>query len=364
MKHKRITYRAFTLIELVVTIAILAMMISFSSVIFKVSIDTHRVAGANSEIMQILRAITNQLDSDFKGLRKDGEIFVIWLADDRREPGEYERFDRIIFFANGDFHSYHPDANTGNIVRGNLARISYMLARNSYDPEQGKPAQQEPHERVLVRTQNVLTDNSDLPPTNFADFNDGFEDEIQWRGWRDKREFDRLSMHEWGMINWSLKADILTVMTDVNVGNSPLIESVACGTTVVPDNHNLFHLILSEGVGEFQIQGWHDARGQWLPSIDPDNNGDFDDDTNFYLEGSRNVPGILYTPQPDRGYGGLYMANGLNNEFPFDQNDIDQEHFNEIPGLGRAFKFTFTLYDSRGIFENGRIFSHIVYLDD
>jgi len=35
-----------------------------------------------------------------------------------------------------------------------------------------------------------------------------------------------------------------------------------------------------------------------------------------------------------------------------------------IPGLGRALKFTFTLYDSKGVFKEGKKFTHIVYLDD
>ena len=43
---------------------------------------------------------------------------------------------------------------------------------------------------------------------------------------------------------------------------------------------------------------------------------------------------------------------------------LNEEHFNEIPGLGRALKFTFTLYDSKGIIKEGRTFTHIVYLDD
>jgi hypothetical protein len=36
----------------------------------------------------------------------------------------------------------------------------------------------------------------------------------------------------------------------------------------------------------------------------------------------------------------------------------------DIPGLGRALKFTFTLYDSKGILQNGRTFTHIVFLDN
>jgi hypothetical protein len=41
---------------------------------------------------------------------------------------------------------------------------------------------------------------------------------------------------------------------------------------------------------------------------------------------------------------------------------LNEEHFYEIPGLGRALKFTFTLYDSKGVIKEGRTFTHIVYL--
>jgi hypothetical protein len=333
------------------------------------------------------------LDADFKGLRKDGEILVIWQADNRRgDPDVYERFDRIIFFANGDFHTYRrwPELG-GEILRGNLARISYMLARNSYDPDQGIPLQQEPHERILVRTQNVLTDNNDLPPTNVERLESlvvPVVDPEGWHGWRDEGEFETMSMQEWGMISiydWSLKSDILSVLLDVAVSDSPLIypgSMIAGGTTVERNNPNLFHLILSEGVGEFQVQGWHEAKRLWLPSIDPNGDGLWDD-TNFYLEGPDvngvlRSAGLLYTPQTYRGTGKeddgfLVMWDGIGDDGEYVEFDdfyeqfdmiIDQEHFNEIPGLGRALKFTFTLYDSRGVFENGRTFSHIVYLDD
>jgi len=42
---------------------------------------------------------------------------------------------------------------------------------------------------------------------------------------------------------------------------------------------------------------------------------------------------------------------------------LNQANFNSIPGLGRALKFTFTLYDSKGIIKEGRTFTHVVYLD-
>jgi hypothetical protein len=67
------------------------------------------------------------------------------------------------------------------------------------------------------------------------------------------------------------------------------------------------------------------------------------------------MPGLLYNPT----YGGVGIPTT-----PFDPNLMNEEHFNEIPGLGRALKFTFTLYDSKGIIKEGRTFTHIVYLDN
>ena len=145
--------KAFTLIELLVAIGILAIVLSFSSVIFKVSIGAHRTAIANSEIMQKLRAITNQLNTDFDGLRKDGEIFVVWVAKpltttdykDNDLDG-YERFDRIMFFADGDFQSYKAP-----MVRGNVARICYMIAKKGNVSAEG----QDRTKRVLANASVV-----------------------------------------------------------------------------------------------------------------------------------------------------------------------------------------------------------------
>jgi hypothetical protein len=125
-------------------------------------------------------------------------------------------------------------------------------------------------------------------------------------------------------------------------------------------------------MGEFKVQGWYsyDAEraelegraGRWVPELA---DGDFDG----IPEGG--VPGVLY-PHP------LYGAVQLGGEFWYDPDPesvegqakrryleslLNEEHFNEIPGLGRALKFTFTLYDSRGIIREGRTFTHIVYLD-
>jgi len=369
--------RAFTLIELIVAMGILAMMLSFASIIFKVSIDSYRTAIANAEIMQKLRTITDQLDTDLKGLCKDGEIFVIWAAEYDSDLGRYVRFDRIMFFSAGDFQSY----GTSPMVRGNVARICYMLAKNA----EGKRAseftdlsatvrgqqqrQQDRRERVLARTQHILT----------AETDEGFDDFLrpvttsrsneEWFQWNNVHEYEITSLEGWKYIPWDeqtsepnapMKRNILSVITDAVVDYSPVSARVRGATMDIRDPDSL-HMLLCEGVGEFKVQGWYDAKKRWMPEVDPNGDGSLAD-SDFWLDSSgarldsEDVPGVLYPYPP---YGGVNIR-----DINYDPNEIDRAHFDAIPGLGRALKFTFMLYDSKGIIEKGRTFTHIVYLGD
>jgi len=340
--------KAFTLIELLAAIGILAVILSFAGVIFKVSIEAHRTAIANAEIMQKLRAITNQLNADLKGLRKNGEIFVVWVA--KQVPNAnykdndldgYERFDRIMFFADGDFQSY----NANPMVRGNVARICYMIARKGHLREQG----QDRTERILARSVHILTADPGL-----ADFPDPNRlSDAQWYQWNNRYEYDKITIEGWKEIAWKNKMNMLSVISDITVGTSNVNEAIR-GVTVEPADANSIHMLLCEGVGEFKIQGWNDARQQWIPEVDPDGNGDLTD-THFFFADPNSVPGVLY-PYPSSG---VVTINNIN--YPREQ--VDEAHFNAIPGLGRALKFTFTLYDSKGIIKEGMTFTHIVYLD-
>ena len=346
MKNEIRNNKAFTLVELLVAIGILAIVLSFASVIFKVSIGAHRTAIAYAEIMQKLRAITNQLNADFKGLRKDGEIFVVWVAKPLTNPDYkdndldgYERFDRIMFFADGDFQSYKTPR-----VRGNIARICYMIAKKGNVSAEG----QDRTKRVLARNLHILTNDPSL--NNFPDF-DNFSD-AQWYDWNNRYEYDKITLDGWKNISWQNKRDILSVETDIDVTGTTVNKAVR-GVNVDPADANSIHMLLCEGVGEFKIQGWYDAQQQWIPEVDPDGNGDLSD-THFFLNDPNDVPGVLY-PEPD----GTVYINNIN----YSRDLINEKNFNVIPGLGRALKFTFTLYDSKGIIKNGMTFTHIVYLD-
>jgi len=348
MNYKLRTNNGFTLIELMVAIGILALVLSFASVIFKVSIGAHRTAMANAEIMQKLRAITNQLNADFKGLNKDGEIFVAWVAkplpatagyEDNDSDG-YERFDRIMFFANGDFQSY----GVSPMIRGNMAWVCYMIARKGNIRAEG----QDRAERVLARTQHILTADPALPgfldPNSFTG--------PQWFQWNNRYEYDNISCEAWKRIPWANKQDMLSVITDIKVGTSTMSDQVK-GAMVDPADANSIHMLLCEGVGEFKIQSWYDAQQKWIPEVDPDGDGNLAD-THFFLTDPNTVPGVLYPYPPNGGV-------AINNiSYPRDQ--VDRAHFDAIPGLGRALKFTFTLFDSKGIIAQGRTFTHIVYL--
>jgi prepilin-type N-terminal cleavage/methylation domain-containing protein len=145
--------RAFTLIELVVAVALLAMVVSFSGVIFKVSIESHRGAKANAEVMQKLRAITDQLNNDFTGLQKDAP----WAIQFSKKGNK--RYDSIVFLSSGDFQSirqYRYTTSTGESLKtvcGNVASVYYGQAGN--DPN------------ILARKQKILTYDGtliDSPP--------------------------------------------------------------------------------------------------------------------------------------------------------------------------------------------------------
>ncbi len=358
--------KAFTLIELAVSIAILVVVLLIASKIFRVCIESHRVAMANAEIMQKFRAITDQLNADFKGLRKDGEICVAWVAKragklDGDDLDGYLRMDRIMFFANGDFQSYGLYGTPPDPVRGHLARICYSLAR---DKNNTKPDGQQRRKRRLARTQHILVNDADLaalPP--FAQFNNNDQG---WRDWN-KREHERISLGQWMTLPLQDKVDMLSVILDIEIQPTRTDERIR-GSRIDGGDPNSIHLLMCEGVGEFMVQGWHKSRGntgRWIPEVDPDGDGSLID-SHFILDPNGSpilhkteAPGLWYPRKMLQGRG-PFAAYKQSSNYP---QNLDAAHFDMIPGLGRALKFTFTLYDSKGVLKKGRTFTHIVYLN-
>jgi hypothetical protein len=273
-----------------------------------------------------------------------------------------------MFFADSDFQSYKEWPPTG-VIHGNVARISYILAK---DKNGTKAQQQAPGDRVLARSQHIFTadpalvDDPGPPPLpRTIPINPAFIPITFTEADNNDYEYDNLLLDEWLNIPWVDKLEMLTIITDILVG-SPSV--AGGGLTVDPASGGNIHELLCEGVGEFKIQGWYAPQQRWVPEVDPDGNGIFSD-SDFFVNGtvidSQNVPGILYPYRdlPTGPYGAVIFGLG-SAILPYPQPLIDEANFNSIPGLGRALKFSFTLYDSRGVFKEGKKFTHIVYLDD
>ncbi len=321
--------KAFTLIELVVAIALLTMVISFASVIFNVSIDVHRTSAASAEIMQKFRAITDQFNRDFKGLQKDAPL-LIWFQKD----GALNRFDQIMFFAAGDFQSTqlydfsgpdgtaepNPVTGTSPLV-GNVARIRY--------------AQAQPDPNLLARRQHILSADTRLFPWPDAkDIQTSFDCTSGSGNLNEVYEHDSLSLAQWKTI----PIDDYVSVVNTCFYKCPWLDKRDPIT---------FHKLMCEGVGSFAIQWAYrdsgDERFYWFPSVDPDGDGSTAD--SHFVFGNPfgvyfNVPGSISVSS---------WVNGLSSD-----ND-----YNVYPV---ALKFTFTLYDSKGIIKNGKEFTHIVYL--
>lgn len=298
MNNKLQTNKAFTLIELVVAIAILVLVTSFAGAVFRVSIDSHRTGLANAEIMQRLRAITDQFNRDFKGIRRDAPMAIQF----RRDNGT--RRDSIVFFANGDFQSIRQywyqtkgDRRLRTVV-GNVASIYYGQASG-------------PDPNILARKQKILTSDTTLIDSPLLD---------------DPNEFLIESLAVW------------RVGLDANFANwvaNPRVDLYSYLEEDLP-------LYMTDGVADFMIQ---------LPVWDPDSGT------------------IIWFPR-DIDFSAPFFGYFYNLASGVGLADWSDESAN----WPRAIKFTFTLYDSRGIIREydpetgvmrpGRTFTHIVYLGD
>lgn len=302
--HRQKAKAAFTLTELVVAVALLAMLFGFSALIFNVSIEAHRTAGANSEIMQKLRAITDQLNRDFKELQKDGHLILhSYKLPDRADfagSGNSVEFrsDRMYYFCTGDFQSWD---NSG--VKSNIGRVYF-----GHDSESLTNSAVFASECKLARDIMLLTPGNKLP--------DSYD----------------ISFAECKTTN-----DINSVLRDTNSLNN--------GVTIndLRDPINAAHIrkLLAENVGSVQID-WTDGR--------------FDASNYMQWWGLNNLISDVVDPnlanilnesgETNKSYAAAWKPATNNTYWP------------------KALKFTFTLYDSKGIIKNGKTFTHIVYIGD
>jgi hypothetical protein len=287
-----------------------------------------------------------------------------------------------MFFADGDFQStrlYYGipkvPSSTGAPVVSNTARIQYGHAR-VYSTSQADyviPENQQNENtygdrflnidhRTLARRQHLLTADPDIfywPRIDSFQFVFIPEDNNNF-------EHDKLSLSQWQAItaqDVNVERVTMTCFNSTNLDSRP---SLNFGTG------DGLYMLMTEGVGSFSIQWGYmfTNAGQtfiyWWPSNDPDGNpatldSDFDamvsayavSSFGFYFNTAKPpAPTNLYWFSSD-GAKGLYYPDPLNLLNPFNK-----------PTYPQALKFTFTIYDSKGVFKEGQTFTHIVYLGD
>jgi len=272
--------KAFTIVELLVAMGLFGMLLAASGVIFATAVDAHRTAEATAEIARNLAAITDQLNADFKGLRKDMPALVSFDVDDPCLPDV--RLDRIVFLADGDFQSVMQYG--GQTVVGNVASIFYGQS-DSPDPNSLEPEIR--RKKILARKQIIFTSSDPDPCSPPAQYD----------------EYEVGSLSQW-LANPPTQREWIS-RPDVDITSEESIrESIP--------------MFMAEGVDDFTIQ---------------------------FANGFNPVDGSL-------------------NWWPTDSEVNDNQIFEWANLNPRAIKFTCTLYDSRGVFPEGKTFTHIVYLDD
>jgi len=261
---KKVKKFGFTLVELVAAIAILTVVMGFAGVIFRVSVDSYRTAGANIEIMQKLRAITSQLKTDFDGFIIDAPWSIHFV---NPEPNMHS--DCIAFFATGDFSSlglydYIKEDGTQDIkvVRGNVAAIFYG---HSMLPNPNSKDENTCRKKILTRRETILTSDKSLvnPGAPLAEY------------------------CFYSLAGWK---------------TNPLDKTIWFQRSTITKNNlnQTVQLYMAKGVSDFKIECWDDTSKTWV----------------------RKIP----------------------------QSQI------------RGFRFTFRLYDSKGILKGGRQFTYIVHI--
>jgi hypothetical protein len=317
------------------------MLLAASGIIFATAVNTHRTAEATAEITQNLAAITDQLNADFQGLQKDCPI-AIWFEVDPCDPCNPDvRHDQILFFANGDFQSYGYNDPP---FTGNTSRVYYGQANIMDYPDRSVAEGNEYwNSNILSRRQHIYFSDpcNPFPATDPCNWQNTFD--ISNPVDNDRFEHDNITRSQWKTItnNPSYNNPIITTCFD-NTAGRPGIDL---------DNAETLHMLMAPGVSYFRIQ-WADFtpanKLQWWPSIDPDGDGD-DTNSDFATMGADEF-GFYFN-----------MPTVVNVDTYGDSNNDWSPLAVFFP---EALKFTFTLYDSKGVFPKGKTFTHIVYLGD
>jgi type II secretory pathway pseudopilin PulG len=359
---------AFTIVELLVAMSLLVILLGLSGMVFKTTVSAHRAAGATIDVSRNLRAITEQISTDLRGLRKDAPL-ALWFE---RDPATGRRYDQIQFFADGDFQTTRQyfDGSADTTVYGNLARVYYGhgwlvdISAASGNPQKGYREFSISNGdtiglkagNALARRTHLLTQDPSLPQyLNGADPPFPEVDPLIFEpALNNYYEYDQLvSLNKWKQLLTDPANCDLYLDTCFNNVLPPGDETLAGRPVVDMGEIDFLHNLLSQGVMQMQIQfSYIDPATQqirWYPSRDPDGDGNIAD-SDFTAVGLDQF--------------GYYYNMPVGVDPDMDGDGTPDGSWYPLATIPKALKFTFVLRDSNGVFADGKTFTHIVYLDN
>jgi hypothetical protein len=151
-----------------------------------------------------------------------------------------------------------------------------------------------------------------------------------------------------------IKEDMLTSMMDITF--EPSVVAPGCPQmdfTLPQKTAATVHQLFMQGVGQFRVQIWRSdlIPNRWYPELDLNSDGDYSD-SDYYV-----VSGQIVTDY----VGGIW--NSGNDASHFTIHFVDSTKSDLMLPFTSALKFTFTLYDSNGVFKDGKTFTYMVYIN-
>lgn len=331
--------KGMTLVEIMVAVAIMILMMVMIGYVFKSAISASGSAMALNDISRQTRTFTRWLNKDFSGLQADMPFVIVFEGHtnnnkpgwgDPDEPEKLIRYDRVCFFANGNFQDISNSA-----LSGNVARIYYGQFANTpplnIDSDTSAPRQ------ILSRRFKILTGNEYYPkPLTWGPTNEQY----------DFLAFENASMSKWkyGYTANEYISNFFNDLAIVSFVRRPDYDNLAANAEM------LQKLYFLSDITDFKIQLYlKDAscfppRWRWFP--DDCDMQNLSDKFAFYW----NVPDINGPHNPPMDIAGIKWWHEL---------EIDPGVFET--NWPKAIRFTFTIYDKgRQRFPNGKTFSYII----
>ncbi|OHB58222.1 MAG: hypothetical protein A2Y12_02295 [Planctomycetes bacterium GWF2_42_9] len=218
--------KGFTIAELMVAVAIMAIALTAMGWVFKISIDAQRMSAATTEISRKLRAITDQIEADFQGVRVDMPAAIY----NKRSTDDGIAADRIWFVANGDFQTTRQYKNNGTdkTVFGNMAQITYAMSEEDVPNKVPNPLSTDPKDgdqKYLLRRQTIFTADTE---------------------WADPANTQKTEYIEKASMPWM----ITNIVSEPNNSGLQSLTRIP----LIPSDGNDVPFIIAKGVENFRIE--------------------------------------------------------------------------------------------------------------